>query len=105
MLQKNRQPVFWISNSIKTLDPAFSRRFDFILEVSIPPKAQRGQILRETTGNLVLPELIEHLAGIEHLAPAVITRARNVVQAIRREIPKCNRDAAFTYIIGGILKA
>lgn len=105
MLEKNHQPVFWISNSIETLDPAFSRRFDFVLEVPIPPKAQRGRILREKAGKLVSPGLIEHLAGIEHLAPAVVTRARNVIQAIRRDIPKGNRDAALTHIIGGILKA
>jgi transitional endoplasmic reticulum ATPase len=105
MLEKNRQPVFWISNSIETLDPAFARRFDFILDVPIPPKAQRSRILREKAGELVSPALIEHLAGIEHLAPAVVTRARNVIQAIRRDIPNGNRDAALTHVIGGILKA
>ena len=105
MLEKNQQPVFWISNSIETLDPAFARRFDFILDVPIPPKAQRSRILREKAGELVSPALIEHLAGIEHLAPAVVTRARNVIQAIRRDIPNGNRDAALTHVIGGILKA
>ena len=105
MLENNRQPVFWISNSIETLDPAFSRRFDFIMEVPIPPQAQRGRILREMAGMLVSPGLIEQLAGIEHLAPALVTRARNVVHAIRREIPKCDHDAAFSHVIGGILKA
>jgi ATP-dependent 26S proteasome regulatory subunit len=105
MLENNRQPVFWISNSIETLDPAFSRRFDFILEVPIPPKTQRGRILRKKAGNLASPGLIEHLAGIEHLAPAVITRARNVIQSIKHGIPKADRDAALTHVIGGILKA
>jgi len=105
ILEKNRQPVFWISNSIETLDPAFSRRFDFILEVPIPPKAQRGRILREKAGKLISPELIEHLSGIEQLAPAVVTRARSVVNAIRADIPKGNRDAAFSHIISGVLKA
>ncbi len=65
----------------------------------------RGRILRETAGTLVSPGLIEQLAGIEHLAPAVVTRARNVVHAIRREIPKGDHDAAFSHVIGGILKA
>jgi len=105
MLETNRQPVFWISNSIASLDPAFSRRFDFILDVPIPPKAQRDRILRKEIGRLVTPGLIEHLAGIEDLAPAVITRARDVIQVISRDIPKGNRDAAFTHVIGGILKA
>ncbi len=105
MLEKNRQPVFWISNSIASLDPAFSRRFDFILEVPIAPKTQRLRILREQVGNMVTPGLIDHLAGIEHLAPAVVTRARDVIQAISRDIPKGHRDSALTHVIGGILKA
>ncbi len=105
LLEKNRQPVFWISNSITTLDPAFSRRFDFILEVPIPPKTQRRRILRKQAGHLVSPGLIEQLAGIEHLAPAVVARARNFIHAIRRDIPKPDRDAALIHVIGGTLKA
>jgi len=105
MLGKNRQPVFWVSNSISSLDPAFSRRFDFILEVSVPPKTQRLRILNEQVGKMVTPGLIDHLAGIEHLAPAVVTRARAVIQAIGRDIPKGGRDSALTHMIGGILKA
>jgi len=105
MLEKNPQPVFWISNSIRSLDHAFARRFDFIMEVPIPPKTQRDRILKQQIGKLVTPELIGKLAGIEHLAPALVTRARSVIQSIGREIPKDKRDAAFTQIIGGILKA
>ena len=105
MLGNNHQPVFWISNSISSLDPAFSRRFDFIVEVPVPPKTQRSRILREQVGKLVTPGLIKHLSEIEHLAPAVVTRARDVIRAISREIPKGNRDSALTHVIGGILKA
>lgn len=104
-LESNPQPVFWISNSIESLDPAFSRRFDFILEVPIPPKSQRRRVLTEKAGNLISPGTIEHLAGIEHLSPAVVTRSRNVIHAIRRDIPKGERDAALTHVISGIMKA
>jgi len=104
-LENNPQPVFWISNSIESLDPAFSRRFDFILEVPIPPKSLRKRVLTEKAGNLVSPGVIEHLAGIEHLSPAVVTRARNVIHAIHRDIPKNERDDALTHVISGIMKA
>jgi transitional endoplasmic reticulum ATPase len=104
-LENNPQPVFWISNSIESLDPAFSRRFDFIVEVPIPPKWQRRRVLTEKAGNLVSPGVIEHLAGIEHLSPAVVTRARNVIHAIHRDIPKNERDDALTHVIAGIMKA
>lgn len=104
-LENNPQPVFWISNSIESLDPAFSRRFDFILEVPIPPKSQRRRVLTEKAGNLVSPGFIEHLSGIEHLSPAVVTRARNVIHAIHRDIPNNGRDDALAHVISGIMKA
>jgi len=105
LLENNRQPVFWISNKIDSLDPAFSRRFDFIIVVPIPPKAQRSRILEERVGKLVSPELIHHLSGNEDLAPAVVARARDVVRAIGKNLGVSGRDAAFTHVIGGILKA
>ncbi len=104
-LENNPQPVFWIANSIDSLDPAFSRRFDFVIEVPIPPRSQRQRILSEKVGQLVSSQLLQQLAGIEQLAPAVVTRARDVVRAIGRELPAAGRDAAFTHLIGGILKA
>jgi transitional endoplasmic reticulum ATPase len=42
---------------------------------------------------------------LEHLAPAVVTRARDVVRAIRKDLPKDGHDDAFTHVLGGILKA
>lgn len=105
MLENNAQPVFWISNKIDTLDPAFSRRFDFIIEVPIPPKAQRCRILEERVGKLVSPELIYHLSDNEHLAPAVVSRAREVVRVIAKDLGVGARDAAFTHVISDILKA
>jgi DNA replication protein DnaC len=105
MLGSNTRPVCWISNSIETLDPAFARRFDFIIEVPVPPRSVRGRILREQAGDLVSSRLIERLTDLEHLAPAVVTRARDVVRAIRRDLPKDGRDDAFTHVRGGILKA
>ena len=105
MLENNRQPVLWISNSIYALDPAFARRFDFILEVPIPPKSQRDRILKEKVGKLISPELIGRLAEIEHLSPAIVTRAQAVIHSISHDIPKASHDQAFTHVIGGILKA
>lgn len=105
ILEQNRQPVFWISNSLEALDPAFSRRFDFVVEVPIPPKAQRKKILDAAVGDMVTPELVEKLADLDHLAPAVVGRARDVIATIRREIPDDRMDGAFSHVVGGILKA
>jgi len=105
LLETNPQPVFWISNEIESLDPAFSRRFDFIIDVPIPPKNQREKILQKQVGKLISSDLIKHFSEVEDLAPAVITRARDVILAIGNDLIPNKRDAAFSHLVGGILKA
>ena len=105
MLEKNKLPILWISNSIDALDPAYARRFDFILEVPIPPKKQRRRILDNTVGKLLTKSLIQQLAESEHLSPAVVARTHDVIRDIGRDLPAAKRDAAFSRIIANTLKA
>ncbi|EKU81771.1 hypothetical protein HMPREF9710_02963 [Massilia timonae CCUG 45783] len=51
-LEQNRVPTLWLSNSIDGIDPAFMRRFDVLVEVQVPPRAQRERILQATCGDL-----------------------------------------------------
>ncbi|MCH9843899.1 MAG: AAA family ATPase [Alphaproteobacteria bacterium] len=37
MLEQNSIPVIWCTNDIEQIDSAFLRRFDYILEIKIPP--------------------------------------------------------------------
>jgi ATP-dependent 26S proteasome regulatory subunit len=105
MLEKNKLPIIWISNSIEKLDPAYVRRFDFIIEVPIPPKKQRTKILEKTVGKIVTKSLIQQLAESEHLSPAVVDRACNVIRGIGKDLPLANRSKAFVTIIANTLKA
>lgn len=83
-LENNPVPTIWLSNSDE-LDPAFIRRFDMAFELTIPPRDQRSRIIRETCADLVDVGGVNHLAGMEKLAPAVVTRAASVVRAVRAE--------------------
>jgi SpoVK/Ycf46/Vps4 family AAA+-type ATPase len=78
MLENNPVPVFWISNNIRNLDPAFSRRFDFIFQVKPPPRHQRKQVYRKICGSHAPADLIEKIAASEVLTPAVVARATKV---------------------------
>jgi SpoVK/Ycf46/Vps4 family AAA+-type ATPase len=53
MLEQNPLPTIWISNSTACLDPAFVRRFDFCLELPVPPKSQREKLVRAACRGLV----------------------------------------------------
>ena len=105
LLERNKSPIIWLSNSIGSLDPAFARRFDFILEVPIPPKKQRKKMLNDLVGNILTQNLINQLTASEHLSPAVVARTNDVIRSIGKDLPTANRDAAFSMLIANTLKA
>ena len=82
MLESNQTPVLWITNSIDEMDPAYIRRFDFCLEVPVPPENQRIKILQQKAGNLLLPEGIRSIAQRSDIAPALIDRTAKVISTI-----------------------
>lgn len=105
MLEGNKAPTFWISNSVRGVDPAYIRRFDMVIEMPIPPRRQREKIIKKVCRGIVSKECMGHLADIEELAPAVITRAVSVLRCIRGELPDQTVDASLQDMIGSTLKA
>ncbi len=103
MLEGNPVPCLWLSNFIDGMDPAFIRRFDMVLEMPVPPRAQRERLIADTCGDLVDAQAIAQLARCENLAPAVIARAAKVVRAIQEDLP--NRSAAVERLVSSTLVA
>lgn len=85
ILEENPAPTLWLGNTIHSIDPAFIRRFDWIIEVPIPPKAQRERIIHSHCGEILSSQSIKGLAANEDLAPAVISRAANVINTLRSQ--------------------
>ncbi len=93
ILETNALPTIWVANSLMGLDPAFARRFDMVLELPVPPRSHRERILRQAGGDLLSTQAVARLAESERLAPAVVSKAVSVVQAIRNEVPGTVSDA------------
>jgi transitional endoplasmic reticulum ATPase len=86
-LEENKIPTFWISNSVEgTLDPAYVRRFDLVIEMPIPSCEQRYEMVSKICGEHVKPETVKNLSAAEELAPAVISRAMRVIKTIHSDI-------------------
>lgn len=105
MLEDNAVPTMWLANSIEGLDPAFIRRFDMVIELPVPPKKQREQILLESCGDLLDAVSISRIAEAECLAPAVVTKAASVVRSIRDELGLGGSAAALELLISKTLSA
>ena len=104
-LEENVVPTLWLANSIEGIDPAFIRRFDMVIEVPVPPKTQRQRILTAACTHLVPPRIIQRIAEVETLAPAVVTRAARVVRSIHEELGEAASAAAFELLIDNTLEA
>ncbi|MGH8054719.1 MAG: AAA family ATPase [Stenotrophomonas sp.] len=105
MLETNPVPTLWLSNNIACMDPAFIRRFDMVFELPVPPRRQRAKILRSHCKGLLDSEKIARFAELDQLAPAVVTRASQVMRAIGDEIGKENTADAMQQLINNTLQA
>ena len=106
LLEGNALPTLWLCNSIASLDHAFIRRFDLVMELPIPPKQQRARILQNCCGDLLDASTISRVAELEKLAPAMATRAATVLRQVQGDLPAHLAPAsAFGLLINGTLKA
>ena len=104
-LEENSVPTLWLGNSISGMDPAFIRRFDLIIKLTVPPRTQRQKIIRGSCSGLLNEQDIQRIADVETLAPAVVTRASSVVDAIKDKLPGTDHAAALELIINNTLEA
>jgi len=103
MLESNKIPAIWITNDIHSMDPAIIRRFDMSIEIPIPPKAKRKEIIEQDCGDILSEKSIDKIAKNEAIAPALVTRAAKVVNSIADS--NTDKDKAFESILNNTLKA
>ena len=101
ILETNTIPTIWITNNIHSIDNAMVRRFDFSLELAIPNKSRRAEIIKSYSNNLLDEHSIKVLSENENIAPALITRATKVVSSIATD----DKEKAFTQVLNNTLKA
>ena len=76
LLESNKHPVIWISNKISHLDPAYLRRFAYVMAFQTPPQVQRLAMAKqhlEPTG--ASAELLQRLSKNTQLTPAMLHSA------------------------------
>ena len=104
-LEQNPLPTIWISNSTSCLDPAFVRRFDFCLELPVPPKPQRERQIRVASQDLIDDAAVARLAENDAVAPAVIARAATVVAMADEEKGRVTVSSSVELLVRNTLAA
>lgn len=104
MLEENDHPCFWVSNDIRSLDPAYLRRFDLVIEVPNPDRQARERIIRNLCGDRLDESLLGRLIRHEDMTPAVFERAYQVARLAQ---PRAGRkqNQALECLLDATLKA
>jgi len=86
VLESNPNPAIWISNSIQQIDPAYKRRFDYVMEIHIPPRSVRKEIIKLNFDRLKVGEKwVEQLSENEHITPALLNKSAKVAKLTGEE--------------------
>ena len=101
VLESNTIPTIWITNNIHSIDNALVRRFDMSIEIPIPSKSKREEIIKNYSNDLLDEKSVRFLAKNENIAPALISTTAKVVGSIKTK----DSTKAFTHLLSNILKA
>lgn len=105
LLEGNAVPTLWLSNRIDDMDPAFIRRFDMVVEVPVPPRAQRERIVRALCTDAVEDSVVRRLAQEERLAPAVVAQANGVMRRLGSSLPREQAGKILLHLVDSTLTA
>lgn len=104
-LEESIIPTIWLSNTIRGVDKAAIRRFDFVFELPTPPQEQREKILKKASQGLLSKSAITRMAESESLVPAVLTRAASIINVTRQAIQVHDPEASIEFLLNNTLKA
>ena len=105
MLESNTLPALWITNAVENIDAAFLRRFDMIIEFSMPPLNQRKKIAEQACKGLLDNNALLRLAQCESLSPAVVARAASVIKFVEADLGAISASSALEKMVDQTLSA
>lgn len=82
LLENNNVPMIWLSNSVSGIDPAFLRRFDFILEMPDLPLKNKSALITQLTEGKLSPAYVQHFAKVRSLTSAILSRTIRVAKEL-----------------------
>ena len=82
LLENNNVPMIWLSNSVSGIDPAFLRRFDFILEMPDLPLKNKSALITQLAKGKLSPAYVQHFAKVRSLTPAILSRTIRVAKEL-----------------------
>lgn len=87
ILETNKTPAIWISNCVHQIDPAYLRRFDYVLEIKTPPRNVRKKIIKNHLSEFQFNDIyLTFLSQNEAITPALVSKTAKIAKLA---VPKC----------------
>ena len=104
LLETNPVPALWLSNKVHHIDPAFLRRFDYVLKMPTPNKSGRKRILNHyLEGIRVSDQWLDKVSEHEHLLPAHVEKATKVAALLNYKDVSAN-EKELERVLNGMMK-
>ena len=103
-LEGNALPSIWVCNQVSQIDPAFLRRFDYVMELNTPPKSVRLNIVKSYfEGISIKVSFLERLAEHKQLSPAQIEKLSKVAERVNQV--EGDLESTLEQVVNNSLKA
>ncbi|MFN4327632.1 MAG: AAA family ATPase [Limnobacter sp.] len=86
VLEEATVPTIWISNSTYSMDRAYIRRFDFVLNLPVPPTTVREAQIKALVGERVSELTVRAIASHPNVSPAMLSRTAKVLTTIGDQV-------------------
>lgn len=104
LLETNPVPTIWITNRLGRMDPAWLRRFSFVLEVPVPSRKARERILTRIFSSTrhklnISEEMKRRILDVESLSAGQIKVALNALDCGRMHPKNSTVDAQLEILL------
>jgi transitional endoplasmic reticulum ATPase len=105
LLEDNAVPSIWVTNSVHGFDPAFLRRFSFVMELRVPPNSVRRKILDRYTDGLCVSEAWKRkITADDRIGPGLIEGAARAVKLVG-SVGACGTESDLSRILDGSVRS
>ncbi len=104
VLECSIKPTIWITNTPSSLDDAYVRRFDMVMEITSPePENYENKIRKLSKGLRLSSDFIEHICHHKNLSIAHIEKTINVTKTFG--LTATSAEEQMTMLLNGYLVA
>ena len=105
ILESNRTPAIWITNTVDGVDPAYLRRFDVVVNLKTPVASVKRRMAWKAFKDLPVTQgIVDRLAGHKAITPAHMTKVSKICERVGVTTPQ-EVGVIANHVLNGDLKA